>query len=244
MATININTKCLRRGWKPDQVGLLVYMLDQADNWGLIHCKPAVWAMDTQAEPQRVEEILQTFIAGEVFIPYEVDGQQYLATPHWQDEQTRKYFAKKGPDCPIPPLQVFRKLSAKSQGNFRHCAEKLSAPCAVAVAVAVADAVVIRERQRICIQAYAEGYRDNLAGGVETPTIDAADTTLLGRRLVEADEGENGWKRVLRVIEYAVSGDYAKFKQSPPALRTILAGYNYNPLKAILVGQWQKRDGG
>ena len=241
MATININTKCLRRGWKLDQVGLLVYMLHQADDWGLIHCKPAVWAMDMQADAERVQEILDTFIAGEVFLPYEVNDQQYLATPQWQDEQGRVYFSKKGPLCPIPSIQVFRKLSTKSMGNFLKCEEKLSAPCSCAVAVAVADAVVIRERQRTCIQVYAEGYRQNLAGDVENPTIDAADKTLLKKRLVEADEGEDGWKRVLRVIEYAVSGDYAKFKQSPPALRTILAGYNYNPLKAILVAQWRNQ---
>jgi len=241
LATININTKCLRRGWKPDQVGLLVYMLHQADDWGLIHCKPAVWAMDMQADAERVQEILDVFIAGEVFLPYEVNGQQYLATPQWQDEQGRKYFSKKGPLCPIPPLQVFRKLSTKSQGNFQKCEEKLSAPCAVAVAVAVADAVKIRGFQRICIQTYVEGYRKNLAGGIENPTIDAADKTLLKQRLVEADDGDEGWRRVLRVIEHAVSGDYAKFKHSPPALRTILAGYNYNPLKAILVAQWQNQ---
>jgi len=236
LATININTKCLRRGWALQQVGFLVYLLDQADNWGLIHRKPKVWAADTGISPADIERMLTLFMDREVFLPYQDGTETYLATPHWQDEQTRKYFSVKGPLCPIPPIQVFRKLSDKTKGNFRKCADKLPRPCAVAVADAVADDYKVNEWMQDCIRLYTEDFKKNLAGGGESPTIDVADLNLLKQRLMEAskDDPSDGWRRVRTVIGEAVSGRDWKFRNSPPALRTILYAENYNRLKATL----------
>jgi hypothetical protein len=77
---------------------------------------------------------------------------------------------------------------------------------------------------QVCVDAYHQGFI-TLTG--TNPSIDSVDTRLLKQRLGECTEDDE-WKKVLLVIEYAVSGKDKKFVEEPPALRTILSGFHYN----------------
>jgi hypothetical protein len=151
MATVT--GRIFSEGWDILQIVLVPYLVEVvADNWGLVKRNDALFAAaltnpKIPVSPEDVADRLSALIVEEVVIPYEAVGQEYLAIVNVQDYQQRKYFSKRGPSCPIPPLQVFRRLSVKTQATFRHCADKFpeTSPIAVAVAVAVAvaDAVAV-----------------------------------------------------------------------------------------------------
>jgi len=136
-----------KQGWDVCTIALVGYVLDSADDWGLIQENGALFALALTTPkipitPEDIEARLDLLCSpGVQFgLRYETDAGRFLAIRRW-DIQQRKYFSKSGPNCPIPPLEVFRKLSKKTRENFGECWEKLPAPIAVAVADAIAMAV-------------------------------------------------------------------------------------------------------
>jgi len=239
MATITLKSSIFNKGWGLRKSAFVVYLLTLCDDWGLVRENPAMFAaaVTTKDDPATAEEVtvwLNDLTSEKVltFARYSENGTDYLATPKWQDNQQRKYFSKGGPNCPIPPLEVIRKLSEKTRANFRHCAEKLPPPIAVAVAVAVATAVDKGgEHHQECVDAYHNGY---LALTKTKPVIDGGDTRLLKQRLGECGGATDEWRKVLVVIQHAVSGRDEKFRREPPALRTILSTYHFNRIQGQL----------
>jgi hypothetical protein len=141
-------------GWDVLQIVLIPYLVETADDWGLVKRNDALFAaaLNHPKLPVTADDIadrLGCLMADGVLLPYSVGGQDYLAITKVQDYQGRKYFSKRGPLCPLPPLSIFRQLSEKTRQTFGECAEKLPRTYlpAVAVAVAVAVAGAVAEGQ-------------------------------------------------------------------------------------------------
>ncbi len=143
MAIFQINQSVFNEGWDSNTIALAVYLFGRGyeDGWGLIHEKQAVFAEVLRQSADEVAASLNVLVSQNVLFRYDVNGQTYLATRRYQDHQKRKYFPARGPQCPIPPLGIFRKLSRKTREIFGKCPDRLPAPVAVAVAVAVDVAV-------------------------------------------------------------------------------------------------------
>lgn len=142
MPTVSVSGSIFAEGWDGLQIVLFVYLLDRADAWGLVHERPEVFSValghpEVPFSRDDVRQRLDALVAAKALLRYEKGGQHYLAIRRFQDHQGRKYFPKRGPNCPIPPVAIIRKLSEKTRRSFGKCAGQLSGEVAVAVAVEV-----------------------------------------------------------------------------------------------------------
>ena len=236
-----ITGSIFQQGWDVLTITLFAYLLEeQADKWGLLHDNSSLFAAALthsriQVSAEDVAIRIEELVADETLLAYHDGGQRYFAIRRYQDHQGHKYFPKRGPKCPIPPLPVIRKLSEKSRESFRQCAEKLSAPVAVAVGVAVAVEIT-GVPHKACMAAYHEGFLK--LTGEKPPIHGAADGAQLKRRLRQCRE-EGEWQKVLKVIEWAVSGEDKAFRENPPTLKTILGDYHYTRILGRLAMAWK-----
>ncbi len=152
MATRKISSSIYREGWPSKTRDALSYCIcELADAWGLLQENAALLAaaLDhprdryTQQDAQRA---FDTFVARGTMVRYEASGTPYLAFVRWQDRQGLNYFPQSGPNCPLPSLQVFRKLSPKTKGNFAKLGEKLPLNLRSEVVVVVVVAVAVEEK--------------------------------------------------------------------------------------------------
>ena len=154
MATRKISSSIYREGWPGKTRDALAYCVcELADAWGLLQENPALLAAaldhpEDRYTLQDAQRAFDTFVARGTMVRYQVNGAPYLAFVRWQDRQGLKYFPQTGPNCPLPSLQVFRKLSPRTQANFAKLGEKLPANLRPEVVVAVAVAVGGKREER------------------------------------------------------------------------------------------------
>jgi len=121
-----------------------------ADGYGLSRKRVAAMCEDMSTEadslrPEQVERGLCTLSGDGTIIPYSVDGTDYYCFPHWQDHQVIGHPGT--PKCPLPPPEIFRQLSRKTQELFAHIADELPPALAVALANALALANIRGSRK-------------------------------------------------------------------------------------------------
>ena len=84
--------------------------------------------------------------------------------------------------------------------------------------------------------AYHDGFLK--LTGEKPPIHGPSDGAALKRRLSQCQE-EGEWQKVLRVIEYALSGRDRWFRENPPSLKLILGDTNYTRLLGRLAMEWK-----
>jgi len=112
-----VNESIFDEAWDGMQRDLFVYLTSTkvADAWGMFRENAKAFAAVLGYAERDVQERLDRLAKQEVFYRYSADGTLFCGVfRKWRDHQQHSYFPKKGTNLPIPPLWIFRKLSAKT----------------------------------------------------------------------------------------------------------------------------------
>ncbi len=127
--------KVYNEAWSRHTRDVFFYCLGvAADNFGMFKENPQVMAGEIAISLRQVRQGLDCLVGEEVLLRFGSDDDSYLIFRKWQDYQ--KLHHTGAPSCPIPPPDIFAKLSENTQELF----QKLEGESARAVAVAVASA--------------------------------------------------------------------------------------------------------
>jgi len=130
-------SKIYNEAWDGATRDVFFYLLGvAADNYGLMKENAAAVASVLGMSARRVQRGLDYLVGEEVLLRYGDNGTRYLVFRKWQEYQRVKYAGT--PSCPLPPPEVFRKLSEETRELLRPHVGKASLENGRAVAVAVA----------------------------------------------------------------------------------------------------------
>jgi len=140
-------TKIYNEAWDGATRDVFFYLLGvAADNYGMMKENAALVASVLGTTARRAQGAIDYLVGEEVLLRYGSDGDAYLIFRNWQDYQKIKYTGT--PSCPLPPPDIFGKLSGKTRENFGNLAGGNGRAVAVADAVdTVAKATVPNPKQ-------------------------------------------------------------------------------------------------
>lgn len=157
-----------------------------ADNFGMFKENAQSLAGEIGLSLPKVRQCLDYLVGEEVLLRYQLDGDSYLVFRKWQDYQKINYTG--APSCPLPPPDVFGKLSKKTRELFAKASEENVRAVAVAVAIAIdsgADAPAVNPKQA-AIAYYFERLQRHT--GLESPEFPGGQAAgFFTRRLRKGD---------------------------------------------------------
>jgi hypothetical protein len=105
--------KIFNESWDNNTKLSLFWLLSNADGFGLQKESPGKLSDDLQISRRAASDCIERLIKNSVLLRYSDNGSSYLCFRRWQDYQQMRYTGR--PSCPFPPLDIYEKLSEKTQ---------------------------------------------------------------------------------------------------------------------------------